>query len=158
MGNPTPGFDVYNVGHRGYFGIGICGGKTAANVGTLWRTAYQLGASFIFTAGARYPKQASDTVKAQRHIPLYQYGCADDLSWPTDCVPIAIEMGGRSLQDFTHPERAVYFLGAEDNGLPRWALERCAHTVSLPALRTQSFNVAVAGALVMYDRLTKQRK
>jgi len=28
-----------------YFGIGIYQGKTESNVGTLWRSAYQLGAA-----------------------------------------------------------------------------------------------------------------
>jgi tRNA (guanosine-2'-O-)-methyltransferase len=43
---------------RGYYGIGIENVKTAENVGTLWRSAYILGASFIFTIGKRYKKQA----------------------------------------------------------------------------------------------------
>ena len=38
----------------GYFGIGVVGGKTAANQGTVWRSAYQLGAAFTFTIGARF--------------------------------------------------------------------------------------------------------
>lgn len=74
-----------------YFGIGIFNAKTADNVGTLWRSAYQLGASFIFTVGERsrvrtnhyyvdiftyagmqwergqFGKQSSDTVKAWRY-------------------------------------------------------------------------------------------
>ena len=32
----------------GYFEIGIYNGKTEVNMGTLWRSAYQLGASGIF--------------------------------------------------------------------------------------------------------------
>ena len=28
---------------RGYFGIGIENGKTVANIGTLWRSAHNLG-------------------------------------------------------------------------------------------------------------------
>ena len=31
-----------------YFGIGIYKPKTQENIGSLWRTAYILGASFIF--------------------------------------------------------------------------------------------------------------
>ncbi len=33
----------------GYFGIGIIHGKNSENLGTLWRSASILGASFIFT-------------------------------------------------------------------------------------------------------------
>eukprot|EP01047_Picozoa_sp_COSAG01_P129466 COSAG01_NODE_58919_length_303_cov_0.759804_1_plen_52_part_10 len=35
----------------GFFGIGIVHGKSRANQGTLWRSAYQLGAAFTFTVG-----------------------------------------------------------------------------------------------------------
>lgn len=143
---------------RGYFGIGIAGGKCAANTGTLWRSAYQLGAGFIFTAAARYPRQASDTIKAPRHIPLYEHETIEAFlaSRPFDCRLVGIEIGGKPLSRFTHPERAIYVLGAEDRGLPKPILERCSHIVTVPHVRIESFNVAVAGAIVMYDRLVKR--
>ena len=144
---------------RGFFDIGIYRGKTPCNVGTLWRSAYQMGAAGIFTAGQRYPKQASDTVQAYRHIPLREYLTFDDLlaGRPFDCPLIGIEMGGKPLATFVHPERAIYLLGSEDNGLPKTVLEKCQHIVSLPAFRTASYNVAVAGSLVMFDRQNKRQ-
>lgn len=142
---------------RGFFEIGIFRGKTPANVGTLWRSAYQLGASGIFTVGRRYPKQASDTLQAYRHIPLREYESLEAfvLASPYDCPIVAVEMGGTPLPEFHHPERAIYLLGAEDHGLSKEALARCHRTVSLPSIRTNSYNVAVAGSLVMFDRMTK---
>lgn len=143
---------------RGFFEVGIYRGKTPANVGSLWRSAYQLGASGIFTVGKRYPNQASDTVQAYRHIPCREYADFDALiaGLPYGCPLVAVEMGGRPLAKFTHPERAVYLLGAEDHGIPASLLARCHHIVSLPSIRTQSYNVAVAGSLVMFDRQTKR--
>lgn len=142
---------------RGFFEIGIYRGKTPANVGTLWRSAYQMGAAGIFTVGRRYPQQASDTVKAHKHIPCRQY---DDFEAfiaanPYGAPIVAVEMGGRPLANFVHPERAIYLLGSEDFGIPPSVLAKCHHIVSLPAVRTESYNVAVAGSLVMYDRQTK---
>lgn len=142
---------------RGYFEIGIWNTKTPVNLGTLWRTAFQLGAAGIFTIGKRYSRQASDTVKAYRHVPLREFLDFDAFlaAQPYDCPLVGIEMGGRSLPSFTHPERALYLLGAEDHGLSPDILRRCHHTIAIPAQRTESFNVAVAGALVMFDRQTK---
>lgn len=143
---------------RGYFEIGIERGKKASNVGTLWRSAFQLGAAGIFTIGRRYPNQCSDTVSAYRHIPQREYENLDAfmLASPFDCPVVGIEMGGTPLPTFFHPERAIYLLGAEDHGLSKAALARCHHVVSLPSIRVNSFNVAVAGSLVMYDRMVKQ--
>ncbi len=49
----------------GYFGIGIYQAKRFENVGVLWRGAYQLGASYIFTIGKRYRRQI---VRHSRHL------------------------------------------------------------------------------------------
>ena len=58
---------------RGYFGIGIENCKTGVNIGTLWRSAHNLGASFIFVIGMRYRFHPGDTTKAWLSIPLFQY-------------------------------------------------------------------------------------
>ena len=39
-------------------------GKNSNNLGTLWRSAFQLDAAFLFTVGGRYKAQATDTVSA----------------------------------------------------------------------------------------------
>ena len=139
---------------RGYFEIGIYHGKTKANLGTLWRSAYQLGAAGIFIIGHRYYKQGSDTSKSWRHIPLREYRDFTHFldNRPYDCHLIGVEMGGLKLEAYHHPERAIYLLGAEDHGLPRHIVEQCQSLISLSSLNTNSFNVAVAGTIVMYHR------
>ena len=155
---PAPG----DESRDGYFGIGIVGGKNEANQGTLWRSAYQLGAAFTYTVGARFEKSSSDTTKTWTNLPMYSHDNwnAFAASAPYDAAWVAVEMGGAPLATFHHPDRAVYVLGSEDNGLNSSVLRACAHVVELPAEvgRGASFNVAVAGSLVMYDRLVKRRK
>ena len=58
---------------QGFFGIGIQNGKTPENLGVLWRSAQNMGASFIFTIGNRYAKQACDTHKAVGAMPYFHY-------------------------------------------------------------------------------------
>jgi len=145
---------------RGYFEIGIYATKTDLNVGTLWRSAYQLGAAGIFTIGARFQKEAADTTKCYRHVPLREYKLFDEfrIGMPSEVELIAIEMGGQSLTDFQHPIRAMYLLGAEDFGIPDWLLRQCNRIVSIPSIRIRanSYNVSAAGTLVMYDRAEKR--
>ena len=145
---------------KGFFEIGIYHVKTCSNVGTLWRSAFQLGAAGIFTIGKRYPKQASDTIKAFRHIPLREFLTFDEFlkSRPKGAVLIGIEMGGIPLSTFSHPQRAVYLLGAEDSGLPSYIRQQCNNIVSIEAIKTESFNVSVAGAIVMYHRCFGNKK
>jgi tRNA G18 (ribose-2'-O)-methylase SpoU len=116
-----------------------------------------MGAQFIFTIGKRYPKQASDTLNTAKHIPLFEYKTWEDFRThtPKDCELIAVELDDKSkpIETFTHPERAVYLLGAEDNGIHKSVLSECRRIVQLPGIFCM--NVAVAGSIVMYDRIAK---
>jgi len=144
---------------RGYFGIGIENAKTQVNMGTLWRSANLYNASFLFTIGKRYQKQCSDTMASHKHLPLYNH--ADFEAFyehiPYDCQLVGVELAESavSLPRFAHPERAIYLLGAEDNGLSKTALQKCHHLIQIPACKEFSMNVSVAGSIIMYDRFAK---
>ena len=142
---------------HGYFGIGIYQVKSEVNIGTLWRTSFQFGASFIYTIGKRYHKQSSDTPQSIRHVPLYHYTDFEEFckNIPDGCKLIGVETGGNDILGYSHPERAVYLLGAEDHGLPEDIVLRCRDLITIPFSKIGSLNVSVAGAIVMYDRLTK---
>lgn len=143
----------------GFFTIGAVGIKNSQNLGTLWRSAYQMGAATIFTVGGRYEPQASDTVKCWRSTPLVRHEDwnAFAAAAPYGAQWVAVEFGGEPLETFVHPERACYILGAEDTGLPESILRACHKHVTLPSVQYESFNLAVAGSLVLYDRLAKER-
>jgi len=142
---------------RGYFEIGIYNPKSEVNIGTLWRSAYILGASGIFTIGRRYREQASDTLKATRHIPLRHFLEFDDFfeTMPKGARLIGIEECGKELHSWCHPHQAVYLLGAEDYGLPQKVQDKCHSIVSIENVRDFCYNVATAGSIVMYDRLIR---
>lgn len=141
----------------GFYAIGIYRGKTEHNIGTLWRTAYILGASYIFTVGKRYKKQSSDVVKAWSRIPLFHYDTMEDLlnNIPYDTRLIGVEMteDAIDLHDFSHPQRGIYLLGAEDLGLPEQVLEKCHMKIKLKG--NSSLNVAVTGSIICHDRVAK---
>lgn len=147
---------------RGYFAIGIEHTKTVANVGTLMRSAHNMGAAYVFTIGRRYKKQASDTIKAWSKIPLFHYETFDDFKegLPFNSLLIGIELTPKAapLSTFIHPERSIYLLGAEDYGLSKAALSGCHKLVQIDGCKA-CLNVSVAGSIVMYDRmLTRQQE
>lgn len=144
---------------RGYFGIAVYHPKHEVNVGTLWRSAYTYGASFIATIGKRYERQAADTCNSPDVIPLHHYDSVAELidRLPHGCPLVGVELDQRSvaLNSFGHPPRALYLLGAEDHGLPDAVLNLCHYVVQIPTPQPWSLNLAVAGSLVMADRYTK---
>lgn len=142
---------------RGWYAIGIENGKDVKNLGTLWRTAHLLGASWIFTIGDRYHRQPSDTTKAWRHVPLWHFASVSDLvsHAPRVTLIVGVELHEDAipLTRAGHPERCIYLLGAEDWGLSDEAIAACNRLVVLPG--EHSMNVSVAGSIVMYDRYAR---
>ena len=142
---------------QGFFGIGIQNGKTPENLGVLWRSAQNMGASFIFTIGNRYAKQACDTHKATGAMPYFHYENFNNFfkNLPKGAMLVGVELNENAVQleTFVHPRRCVYLLGAEDHGLSNLAIEKSQHLVKFKS--ELSLNVSVAGSIIMYDRQAK---
>ena len=144
------------------FGIGIYKPKFNENIGTLWRSAYQLGASWIFTIEGKYKETKSDTYKTWKQIPLFEYEDIDELLVVKNISLVCIETddivkNSIMLPYFKHPAICAYILGNESMGLPQNIIDKCNHFVNIPAMRSQSYNVSMAGTVVMWDRMFKMR-
>jgi tRNA G18 (ribose-2'-O)-methylase SpoU len=140
---------------RGYFGIGAEGISKPMNMGALMRTAHAFGASFTFSVGAAPAIRVAynaDTSKSAEHVPYYQWTGIEDMRLPKGCKLVGVELtdGAIDLPTFHHPTSAAYVLGREKGDLSKEMIARCAYIVKIPT--RFCINVALAGALVMYDR------
>jgi tRNA G18 (ribose-2'-O)-methylase SpoU len=140
---------------RGYFAIGAERSSKALNLGNLMRSAHAFGASFTFTIGAQYQalEARADTSKGQLHLPHYNWEGIGEMALPKGCRLVGIELLDESipLPSFRHPLQAAYVLGPERGSLSDDLLARCDFTVKIPT--SFCVNVAMAGAIVMYDRV-----
>jgi tRNA G18 (ribose-2'-O)-methylase SpoU len=147
--------DIWPPRPRGYFAIGAERMSKALNLGNLMRSAHAFGASFTFTIGATYQalEARADTSKGHLHLPHYEWATIGDIVLPKGCKLVGIELieVAIPLPAFRHPLRAAYVLGPERGSLSPALLERCDYTVKIPT--TFCVNVAMAGAIVMYDRV-----
>jgi tRNA G18 (ribose-2'-O)-methylase SpoU len=142
-------------GRRGYFAIGAERMSKALNLGNLMRSAHAFGASFTFTVGATYQalEARADTSKGRWHLPHYNWPSAAEMALPDGCKLVGVELldDAIDLPSFRHPLRAAYVLGPEQGSLSAELLSRCDYVVKIPA--SFCVNVAMAGAIVMYDRV-----
>lgn len=140
---------------RGYFGIGVEGLSKPVNASNLFRSAHAFGASFIFTIEATYAARdaALDTSRAIENMPYYGWDRLEELVLPKGCALVGVELTEEAvdLPSFRHPPAAAYVLGRERGSLSEPLMARCAHIVKIPA--RFCVNLAVAGAIVMYDRM-----
>lgn len=140
---------------RGYFAIGAERMSKSLNLGNLMRSAHGFGAAFTFTIGATYQamEARADTSKGQWHLPHYNWAGLDDMALPAGCRLVGVELIDQAidLPSFRHPLRAAYVLGPERGSLSDALIERCDYVVKIPT--SFCVNVAMAGAIVMYDRV-----
>ncbi len=140
---------------RGYFGIGAERISKTGNLGNLVRSAHAFGASFFFTveAHSRLTGVHSDTSDAGSNIPYYGWPTINDMHLPDGCALVGVELLDESidLPSFHHPKNAAYVLGPEAGSLSPEMRERCTSFIRIPT--AFCINVAMAGAIVMYDRV-----
>ena len=140
---------------RGYFAIGAERISKPLNLGNLQRSAHAFGAKFFFTIGAhpRAFESHADTSKASHHLPMYHWANAGEMVLPLHCKLVVVELieGATDLPAFRHPLHAAYVLGPELGMLSGELLSRCDYTIKIPT--AFCINVAMAGAIVMYDRV-----
>ena len=99
-----------------YFGIGIQNGKTPENLGVLWRSAQNLGASYIFTIGNRYAKQACDTHNAVKSLPYFHYESFEEfyknLPKGARLVGVELDENATDLETFDFSKVKITFFAA----------------------------------------------
>jgi len=142
---------------RGYFGIGVFNYKHDVNIAGLYRTAWNMDCSFLYTIGRKYHYTAADTPNSTATIPYYHYISFEEFlqNRPNDCILIGVEQHKKAkfLPDFYHPLKACYLLGNETAGLPEKVLEKMDRLVQIESRKC--LNLHVAGSIVLYDRVAK---
>lgn len=146
------------VENRGFFAIGIEYAKRQQNVGSLYRTAVLMGASYTFTIGERYTRDLTDTCDSVKSCPNFFFKDWNDFRShvpnKVDIVGIELEDRAIVLERFHHPSRAIYLLGSEDIGLSDIAKKQCRYLIKMST--KYSLNVACCGSMIMWDRFLKQ--
>jgi RNA methyltransferase, TrmH family len=118
------------------------------NVGTLLRAADGFGAGVALSEGCADPtgpKALRASMGAVFRVPLAGF---DE---PAGRRIALVPHGGTPLPELTLDGDVVLILGAEREGLPQEVLDRCDERASIPQVGGESLNVALAGAIALYE-------
>ena len=119
------------------------------NVGTLIRTADAFGAAVYLSAGCADPTGPKALRASMGSVFRVPTGRFDEA--PGRRIAL-VPHGGTPLQELEPAEPVTFVLGAERQGLPDDVVVACAATGAIPlADGAESLNVAVAGALALYE-------
>jgi TrmH family RNA methyltransferase len=125
------------------------------NVGTLLRAADAFGAGVALSEGCADPtgpKAVRASMGSLFGVPLSGF---DE---PTGMRVALVPTGGIALPELQLEGDAVLVLGAEREGLPAEVLERCEARASIPQPGGgESLNVAMAGAIALYELARRKR-
>jgi TrmH family RNA methyltransferase len=137
-------------GVEGPVGLALWRVADPGNLGTLLRTADALGPAFVaLSAGCADPtgpKALRASAGAVFRVPLAAFEEA-----PAPRVAL-VPHDGVPLPELDLPERVSFVLGAEREGLPDDVLATCEVRATIPqAGAAESLNVAVAGAIALYE-------
>lgn len=120
------------------------------NLGTLVRSADALGPAFVAlsigSADPTGPKAVRASAGAVFRVPVIGF---EDAPGPRIGL---VPHGAAPLPELELPERTTFVLGAEREGLPEDVLAGCDAVATIPqAESAESLNVAVAGAIALYE-------
>lgn len=143
--------------YGGYSAVGLVNIKNKFNYGGVLRAAQCFEASAIIIQSKRFEKYATNTMKAERHIPTFM---TDDIlkSSPLCCQKIGVEFtdNSKDIRYFEHPKQALYIFGPEDGSINNEILNKCQHVIKIPS--RYCLNLAATVNVVLYDRLLKRIK
>jgi TrmH family RNA methyltransferase len=154
MAHPPRVIGVYRRGDLPPFGqrpvsLALWHVSDPGNVGTLIRTADAFGAAIGLSEGCgdpTGPRALRASAGAIFRVPLGRF---DE---PAGRRMALVAGQGRSLAEVEFAESTVFVLGAEREGLPENAVAACDVVASIPiAVSAESLNVAVAGAIALYE-------
>lgn len=141
---------------RGFALIGLQSPKIAANVGGVLRAAWAYGVAGVHIENARcgWVKDAENTPKAHRHMPVY-FGASLLNALPVGCDLVVVDLvpDAETLMTFQHPARAMYVFGPEDGTVTESMVGRASFRVMVPM--RGCMNLAAAVNVVLYDRMAK---
>jgi TrmH family RNA methyltransferase len=121
------------------------------NVGTLLRAANALGPAFLALSAASADLTGPKTVRASMGAVFRVPTCSFDEA-PGRRVAL-VPHDGTPLAELDLAAPTVFLLGAEREGLPDDVLARADVRATIPqAAGTESLNVALAGAIALYER------
>ncbi len=141
----------------------LCDPRYAYNVSMTVRLASCYDISQVWFTGDRVRLDVEKKGKLPREERMKGYKNVDIVNFerpleafPKDAVPVAIEVRPNSerLQEFVHPENAVYVFGPEDGSIPDTILRCCHRFVVIPT--PFCLNLATAVATILWDRSLKQ--
>jgi len=143
--------------------VALVNPKYPHNVGAAVRAATCFGARQVWWTGGRVTLDVSkgerlpreERMKGFRDVTLVQFDRVFD-QFPRGTVPVAVERRAQaeSLDEFEHPEDALYVFGPEDGSLGKVELRHCHRFVVVPA--RYCLNLAAAVYVVLYDREAKR--
>lgn len=137
----------------------LCDIQDPGNVGTLIRTAAAMGVECVVSVGGAdvyQPKVIQASAGTIGNIKIIQTDWKTLRAQNAEVKFGALVVNGGQAMNKTVLVDTVIVLGNEGQGLPQQVIDACAKKLTIHMQgKTESLNVAVAGAIAMYEKMKK---
>lgn len=146
-----------------FVGLAVYNPKGDWNVATLYRTAATLGnVNFLATIGEPYYEHKADTLKSRRYVPSFNFKDFRDFldHMPAYCQMVAVEQHpkAKNILKWKPPQRVIYVLGGETDGIPERVLKSFQKKVYIPSKLNLSLNLGVAGSIILWNHYQNEQR
>jgi TrmH family RNA methyltransferase len=146
--------------------LAVDGVRDPGNLGTLIRSADAFGLAGLILSGDTVdpfnPKCVRATMGSVLRVPIKRFGrVTDSIEFlkPHGFTIIAADIKAKKIcYDHDFEGKCGILVGSEAHGLPDEVLQLCSAIVRIPMVGdTESFNVGVAGSILMYEAYRQSR-
>ena len=162
--SPPPPFDLNQALENSRTVVVLDRVQDPGNLGTIIRSCEGLGAECLIllkgSCSPLNPKVIRAAAGSSFRVPI-----VPNLDGPEALSQlrrhgfrcIATAGDGKDLRNSTFPERCAFFLGTEGTGLSNFLRDECDERIAIPMVGvTESFNVSIATAICLYERLRRK--
>jgi len=147
------------------FGIALYSVADPGNLGTIIRTCDAVGCRHLFlldqTTDPFDPSSIRASMGALFSVNIVKASISEFVGWAKkNAIPVigTSDKASHDYLDFDYPNRMIFLMGSEREGIPENILELCSSVVRIPMVgRSDSLNLSIASSILLYEYFNRMR-
>lgn len=147
------------------FGLALFAVADPGNLGTIIRTCDAVGCQYLFLLDQATDPYDPNSVRASMgalfSVNIIKVRSDKFLDWTRQHAIMVAGSSDKAALDyveFDYPERMIFLMGSEREGLPEEVVSNCSKLLRIPMMgKSDSLNLSIATGVLLYEYFNRQR-